>query len=80
MSGKCKLWFAPAVCVAAASAILSTRGDTYTVNAGETQTYDSITNTFALAADWPNNWIVKYASDGKSVYVYRQNGAQIIVR
>ena len=41
---------------------------------------NGITGTFALAADWPMNWSVKYASDRKSVYVYHQNGTQIIVR
>ena len=41
---------------------------------------NGITGTFAFAADWPMNWTVKYAADGKSVYVYHQNGTQIIVR
>ncbi|MBQ6338184.1 MAG: hypothetical protein IJI36_03475 [Kiritimatiellae bacterium] len=67
-----------------------TRGDTYTVAEGETQTLDSVTNTtrftksgkgtFGLAPDWPMNWLVKYTSDLKSVYVYHQNGTQIIMR
>ena len=39
-----------------------------------------ITGTFGLAADWPMNWSVKYADDRKSVYVYHQNGTQIIIR
>ena len=41
---------------------------------------NGITGTFALAADWPRGWAVKYAADGTSVYVYHQNGTQIIVR
>ena len=41
---------------------------------------NGITGTFGLAADWPRGWAVKYASDRKSVYVYHQNGTQIIVR
>ena len=41
---------------------------------------NGITGTFGLAADWPMNWSVKYADDRKSVYVYHQNGTQIIVR
>ena len=41
---------------------------------------NGITGTFGLAADWPRGWAVKYASDRKSVYVYHQNGTQVIVR
>ena len=51
--------------VAAASAALPARGDTYTVNAGDTQTLDSVTNTTRFT---------------KSVYVYYQNGTRFIVR
>ena len=38
------------------------------------------TGEFQLAADWPMNWAVKYSADGKSAYVYHQNGTQIIFR
>ena len=41
---------------------------------------NGITGTFALAADWPRGWAVKYAADGTSVYVYYQNGTRFIVR
>ncbi len=41
---------------------------------------NGITGTFGLAPDWPMNWLVKYTSDLKSVYVYHQNGTQIIMR
>ena len=41
---------------------------------------NGITGTFALAADWPRGWAVKYAADGKSVYVYYQNGTRLVVR
>ena len=41
---------------------------------------NGIAGMFDLAADWPRGWAVKYASDRKSVYVYHQNGTQIIVR
>ena len=41
---------------------------------------NGITGTFGLAADWPMNWTVKYAADGKSAYVYHMNGTQIIIR
>ena len=35
---------------------------------------------FALAPDWPKNWAVKYAADGKSVYVYYMKATRLIVR
>ena len=38
------------------------------------------TGEFQLADDWPRGWAVKYAADGKSAYVYRQNGTQMIFR
>ena len=38
------------------------------------------TGKFGLADDWPRGWTVKYAADGKSAYVYRQNGTQMIFR
>jgi hypothetical protein len=41
---------------------------------------NGITGTFSLAADWPRGWAVKYAADGKSVYVYYQNGTRLVVR
>ena len=40
---KIAIW--ASVVAAATNVVLPVRGDTYTVNAGETQTYDSITNT-----------------------------------
>ena len=41
---------------------------------------NGVTGTFGLAADWPMNWTVKYSDDGKSAYVYHQNGTQILIR
>ena len=41
---------------------------------------NGFTGTFGLAADWPMKWMVKYAADGKSVYVYHQNATQLIFR
>ena len=35
---------------------------------------------FTLAPDWPKNWAVKYAADGKSVYVYYMKATRLIVR
>jgi len=41
-----------AAVVAAAITILPARGDTYTVNAGDTQTLDSVTSGGGLLANW----------------------------
>ena len=41
---------------------------------------NGITGEFGLAADWPMNWSVKYSDDRKSVWVFHQNGTQVIIR
>ena len=40
---------------------------------------NGITGRFTKSADFPSNWAIKYAADGKSVYIHRANGMVITV-